>query len=41
MGYIYLIRNKVNDKKYIGKTVRNYERRWYELQKKVMLFKRQ
>lgn len=30
MGYIYLIRNKVNDKKYIGKTVRNYERRWYE-----------
>lgn len=30
MGYIYLIKNKINNKVYIGKTTRSYERRWYE-----------
>lgn len=30
MGYIYLIKNKINDKVYIGKTTRSYQRRWYE-----------
>ena len=27
-GYIYLIENKINEKKYIGKTYLNIEKRW-------------
>jgi hypothetical protein len=27
-GYIYLIENKINDKKYVGKTYLSIEERW-------------
>ena len=27
-GYIYLIENKINEKKYVGKTYLNIEKRW-------------
>lgn len=30
MGYIYLITNKINEKKYVGKTTQSIEERWYE-----------
>ena len=29
-GYVYLIENKINDKKYIGKTYLSIEQRWYQ-----------
>ncbi len=34
-GYIYLIENKINDKKYVGKTYRKIELRWKEHIKEV------
>lgn len=30
MGYIYLITNKINNKKYVGKTTQSIEKRWEE-----------
>lgn len=30
MGYIYLITNKINNKKYVGKTTQSIEKRWQE-----------
>ena len=30
MGYIYLITNKINNKKYVGKTIHSIEKRWKE-----------
>ena len=30
MGYIYLITNKINTKKYVGKTAQSIEKRWRE-----------
>ena len=30
MGYIYLITNLLNNKKYIGKTTQSIEERWQE-----------
>lgn len=30
MGYIYLITNKINNKKYVGKTTQSIEKRWKE-----------
>jgi len=33
MGFIYLIKNKVNGKCYIGQTRRNFEKRWAEHRK--------
>jgi len=29
-GYVYLIENKINGKKYVGKTYRTIESRWKE-----------
>ena len=30
MGYIYLITNKINNKKYVGKTTKSIKERWEE-----------
>ena len=30
MGIIYLIKNKINNKCYIGQTIRSLEKRWKE-----------
>jgi group I intron endonuclease len=30
MGIIYLLKNKINNKCYIGQTIRTFEKRWYE-----------
>ena len=38
-GTIYVITNKINNKRYIGITTRNLEQRWYEHKRKSVLMK--